>query len=485
MIRHKTLSPRVLALGLGLILAMITSIAGVPLGHADPGSTTTPSNTVVDKNKDGSITVHSLAGDTGVAANGAEVTPAPTNATIQGSVFKLTKHAGIDVSTNTGMASAKEVTLTSFSADSSFGTSGAKQCTTGSDGTCKLDQLKPGVYKLEQLSAPAGKQTAVPAIVILPLTNPQGNGFMYDIHVYPKNANAGKITKTNTTPSGTFLMEGAAMEFTIKVPIPKKVGTTLQEFTVTDKPVSGLTVDENSIKEVKAGDSTTLTKTTDYTVAKSGNDVTVTFTTTGLGKLDTATGDLLVKVNATLSNIASAPNNTVKNKAAYSFKFKDGSGGNGETGDNDNPDANLTFGYVKIKNTNGTADLTGGVFKVGKCKADNKSVDPAAVASSNATTMANVGPIGPLEGAKLCVEQTTAPTGYALNPEATAIDFTATAITGATDKTLEALVENAAANDFLQKLPLTGGPGVIAFLVGGALLLIAAVITMVRKRHKD
>ena len=50
---------------------------------------------------------------------------------------------------------------------------------------------------------------------------------------------------------------------------------------------------------------------------------------------------------------------------------------------------------------------------------------------------------------------------------------------------MEFKIENTKASDFLSKLPLTGGPGVIAFLVGGALLLIAAVATMVRKRRQD
>lgn len=484
MIKHKTLSPRMLALGAILALLVVSMLAWAPFGHADPSSTPTVPANLVDPNKDGSITVHSLVGDTGVTANGAEATPAPTNAIIQGSVFKLTKHAGIDVSTNTGMTSAKDVTLTSFSADSSFGTSGAMTGTTSTDGTYKFEGLKPGVYKLEQISAPAGKQTAAPAIVVLPLTNPQGNGFMYDIHVYPKNAALANITKENTTPAGTLLHEGSQMTFKITVPIPSHTGKTFTEFTVTDKPVSGLSVDENSIASVKLG-SMVLEKgdDKDYKVAKEGANVKVSFVGNGLTKLgSTNETQLIVEVTATVTNIANTTDKSVKNSASYTYKFSDGTGGNGETGDTNSPI--VVFGYVNIKNTNGTTDLTGGKFKVGKCKADNKSVDPTSVAFSD-VSVGKVGPIGPISGAKLCVEQTTPPTDYALNPEATSIEFTAEKINAATDKSLEALVKNVSANDFLNKLPLTGGPGVIAFLVGGAMLLIAAVVTMVRKRHKD
>lgn len=486
--KQHVLSPRILGLGVAMILVMLSLLTWAPLGHAD--NPTVPPN-LVDPNKDGSITVHSVSGEViaNAANNGTEQSGIDSNRLIKGSKFKLTKN-NMKVDSLQGMKQAKDVTPENFTADNSFP---AVTGTTDQDGKYTFSNLKPGVYMLEQISAPAGKQTAATSIIILPLTKPDGKGFLYDIHVYPKNASAAKITKENTTPAGTFLKEGSQMQFTIKVPIPKKTGQTLKEFTVTDKPISGLAVDVNSIAEVKIENGDSMTVNTDYQVSKSDKNVTVLFTKTGLGKLDSASGNLMVKVTAVVNNIAT--DMTVKNKAAYAYKFSDGSGGSGETGDNDNPDASLTFGYIKIKNINSSnEDLTGGKFKVGKCANGNKSIDSNSVISNNATTADNIGPIGPLTDAKICVEQTEAPddtsttpkSKYALNSEVTAFDFGEADAKAATSNNPKVVtITNTKASDFLQKLPLTGGPGVIAFLVGGALLLVAAITTMVRKRRHD
>ncbi|NMW45247.1 SpaH/EbpB family LPXTG-anchored major pilin [Mobiluncus curtisii] len=475
---------RIIGLGIALVLAAVFSmLIWVPQGHAD--------GTTVDMTKKGSITVHSVEGDTGVPATGAEANDL-SNQIITGSEFKLTKDS-TDVSTLAGMQAAARVTTTNFTADNNFD---AQTCRTGTDGSCKFDQLVPGVYKLEQIKAPTGKQNAAPAIVVLPLTNPAGTGFMYDIHVYPKNAIIGSIKKVNTTPADTLLKEGAEMTFKITVPIPKHNADTKKftAFTVTDEPVSGLTVAESGITSVVLG-TETLTSDTHYTVSKTGNNVKVTFVDAGLTKLSGSTErELIVNVKGTVTNIATAK--VVKNKAAYAYKLADGTnntGGKDPNGNdpgsegvetNGNDSSQTTFGYVKIKNTDGTTnELTGGKFKVGKCAANGKSVAAGQEVATDATTGNSVGPIGPL--AKLCVEQTTAPTGYALNPEATAIEFTAEKITNANDKTLEALVTNTSNNDFLGKLPLTGGPGVIALLSAGAVLMLVAVALMSRKRHQD
>lgn len=481
---------RIIGLGIALVLAAVFSmLIWVPQGHAD--------GTTVDMNKTGSITVHSVEGDTGVAATGAEANNL-TNQIINGSEFKLTKDS-TDVSTIAGMQAAAGVTTKNFTADTRFA---EQTCTTKTDstkglkGSCKFEPLAPGVYKLEQIKAPTGKQTAAPAIVVLPLTNPTGNGFMYDIHVYPKNATIGSIKKVNTTPADTLLKEGAEMTFKITVPIPKHNADTKKftAFTVTDEPISGLTVAENGITSVVLG-SETLTLGTHYTVSKTANNVKVTFVGDGLTKLSGSTeSELIVNVKGTVTNIAN--DKVVKNKAAYAYKLADGTNNTGgkdpngndpgsegvETKDDDS--SQTTFGYVKIKNTDGTTNaLTGGKFKVGKCAADGKSVAAGQEVATDATTAASVGPIGPLD--KLCVEQTTAPTGYALNPEATAVEFTAEKITNATGNTLEAPVTNTSNNDFLSKLPLTGGPGVIALLSAGAVLMLVAVALMSRKRHQD
>lgn len=480
---QKIRSLRVLALGLSLALAMIGLFTWAPLGHAAPST-----DTVVNPNKKGSITVHSIAGEpiSSVTSDGTEKTLSSAKP-LNGSIFKLTK-SNIDVSTLSGMKQAKSVTVTSgFTTDSTFA---EKTCTTTGNGACKFDQLLPGVYKLEQTTAPAGHQTAIPAIVILPLTNPQGTGFIYDIHVYPKNSELGKITKVDTTPKGTFLKEGAQMTFKITVPVPKHDGNQFESFTITDTPKKGFEVDTNLVDSMKVGD--TKLEAADYSVsmASNGKDAVITFTSSsGLSKIQSAAANTLIEVNVKgkVKNIAT--DGAVQNGASYTYKFKDGKGGGTGTTEGDKDEPNVTFGYVKIKNVDGSDALTGGAFTVGKCNAagtDIVSGDGNVVKTGATTSDDKIGPIGPLTGAKLCVKQTKAPDTYALNSSATAVDFGAEQIKNATSTNpMEITVTNTKASDFLSKLPLTGGPGVIAFLVGGALLLIAAVATMVRKRRQD
>ncbi|NMX03744.1 SpaH/EbpB family LPXTG-anchored major pilin [Mobiluncus mulieris] len=480
---QKIRSLRVLALGLSLALAMIGLFTWAPLGHADPNT-----DTVVNPNTKGSITVHALEGGTiNDKPTGAVDSSTSSAKSVDNVAFTLKKHADIDVSTLDGMKKAAAVKADTFNADSST----PLTCTSVGD-SCKFENLSPAVYLLEQTSAPKGYQKAIKSVIVLPLTNAAGNGFIYDIHVYPKNAKAGKITKENTTPKGTFLKEGSEMTFKITVPIPAKDDKNpYTEFSVTDSPVSGLELTTNSITKIQLG-AEDLTSSTHFNVTKDSNNIKVSFTSDGLSKLNGISSEtnLLVYVKGTVKGIADA--GAVKNKASYTYKRKDGSTGGGETGDDDsNPDSTLKFGFIKITNVEaGTnTNLTGAKFKIGKCSNDEKSLSKNAkdILSGEFESGTNaLGPVGMLETGKLCVEQTQAPTGYALNPEATAKSFNSAALTSVSKSApMEFKIENTKSSDFLSKLPLTGGPGVIAFLVGGALLLIAAVATMVRKRRQD
>lgn len=482
MTQHKISSTKILGLGVALILVMISFLAWMPFAHADSNST------VVDKNATGSITVHSLEGGTINDKPTGDSDSSVSSATkVNGASFKLTKQSGIDVTTIKGMQDAAKVTVDSFNPDSSFGTSGAMTGTTV-NGEYKFSGLKPGVYLLEQTSAPKGYQKAIKSIIVLPLTKPTGDGFIYDIHVYPKNAKIGKITKTNTTTKGALLKEGSEMTFQIKVPIPAKDSKNpYTEFSVTDTPVSGLELKENSVTSVSLNSQDMNGK---YTVSVvDSNAVKLTLSDSGLQELNNLTSEanLIVNVKGTVKDIANA--GTVKNKASYAFKRKDGTVGGGETGDDDNPDSSLKFGFIKIKNVQAGTDqeVNGAKFKIGKCTADGKAVETSAVLTSNVSSGNVSEAIGAMESpAKLCVQQTTPPTDYALNPEANAVQFDQATIANVTKTNpLEVKIENTKANDFLKHLPLTGGSGVIGFLAGGIVLLIVAVALMARKRHQN
>ncbi|MEG1331883.1 MAG: SpaH/EbpB family LPXTG-anchored major pilin, partial [Eubacterium sp.] len=65
-----------------------------------------------------------------------------------------------------------------------------KTVTTGEDGSVTIsgnDNLPMGVYRVEEQDNPAVAQKAAPCLVSVPLTNPVGDGWIYNVHVFPKN----------------------------------------------------------------------------------------------------------------------------------------------------------------------------------------------------------------------------------------------------------------------------------------------------------
>ncbi|WP_320074127.1 pilin N-terminal domain-containing protein [Eubacterium callanderi] len=61
---------------------------------------------------------------------------------------------------------------------------------TGADGSVTIqgnDNLPMGVYRIEEQENPAVSKMAVPFLVSVPLTNPAGDGWVYNVHVFPKN----------------------------------------------------------------------------------------------------------------------------------------------------------------------------------------------------------------------------------------------------------------------------------------------------------
>lgn len=475
-------------------VAIFATGAVALLGAAGMLSAPAASAAPIDGSTTGSITVHALTMPTGggVTGTGMEQTPSGSSP-IDGAKFKLEK-SKIDITTNDGYSSALVLTAARFGdLDSGFT---AQTGTTGNDGLFKFASLKPGVYLLTQTAAPEGKTLMAPAVVFVPMTNPTNTSeWVYDIHVYPKNGDAGKITKTDITPAGTPIAVGSTMTWQMDVPI-KDIADKYASFKVQDLPTNMKAKNVTSVViDPAATPPTALTLTTDYTVATDTpdtNQLEVNFTANGLTKINAAKGKTmrLVVTTEVLSTVNTNDGVTNAAKAIYTTT----TGGGSETtivSDPDHP-ANTAFGNLKIlnKNASGTK-LSGAKFKIYQCAGDplgtTTTGEALTVGAANEFEIATaadgvtVGPLG-ATGSKLCLVQTKAPDGYQQLAGPKTFVFDATTVNAATGKTVEVTVKNTATSSITGLLPNTGGMGIALFVVLGLVLLGGAAVYMHRQR---
>ncbi len=150
----------------------------------------------IDTTKTGSITIHKYeynekGGNTGT---GEETDVAPEGATpLQGAGFTIYKVA--DVSDLAKYYNANPESLPSvndYLTDGKIDTSKVKktetEVKTDTNGIAKFDTLELGFYVVVETTTPDKVTTpAEPFIVSVPMTTKDGDNWLYDVHVYPKN----------------------------------------------------------------------------------------------------------------------------------------------------------------------------------------------------------------------------------------------------------------------------------------------------------
>lgn len=81
---------------------------------------------------------------------------------------------------------------------------------TNEDGIALFENLEPGRYLVKETEPDEHNSREVaPFFVDIPMTNPEGNGFLYNVHVYPKNALVRGDVKLNKVAEGGGALEGA------------------------------------------------------------------------------------------------------------------------------------------------------------------------------------------------------------------------------------------------------------------------------------
>lgn len=408
---------------------------------------------------------------------------------LAGAKFTIEKISGIDLTTNTGWNSIQALDPENIPAgDLTF----IAEVTTDGDGKASIStgdnaNFTVGVYLVTE-EAPAGYQGAKPFIVTLPFTE---NGvWSYEQTVKPKNQQDEMATKTVTDAGATL---GSEISYTISAPLP---GGTITSLVVTDELPTELTMDVAQQAAVTVeSNGVALTFGDDYTVSVDGNELKVTLTEAGLGKLS---GDISVTFQATITSLPD--DDSIENHASIDINDGDLT----YTTDPNNPTetrlAQLTIN--KRDSNGGLIENDFAEFEMWRCEAEGdgykvigeklSAVTDATDASTATSTFATVNGQAVLYGTQvmdwingaqvadstLCVVETKAPEGYSLNPAPQPVSFTA-----ATDDNWAMVVdvvnltEDEAGGG---QLPSTGGQGTMALIAAGVLVAAAGGAASIR-----
>ncbi|WP_028244551.1 SpaH/EbpB family LPXTG-anchored major pilin [Pseudoclavibacter soli] len=520
-----------------LLTAAALALTGAGLATAAP--------TIPDSGATANLHITKLTTPRGGAeanANGAQqATPAGSTG-IAGVGFSVTQIPGINLGTNAGWQTAATYTLDLTNPETPVVKDGSNSAvdltgatsytgTTGAGGVLDFTDKPIGLYLVQETSTPAGVTPAVPFLVTLPITNPTDkNAWVYNVYVYPKNSTTA-ITKT--VDDSAAWKSGDTVTWTIKADVPRIPGSAAgayvkpTDYVITDtipanlKP-TGVTV--SSVKSDGTSASTTL-DSGDYTItpsdlsaAAAGDDVTVTFTATGLGKLQTlaATEGTKIQVVVTtqvtgsdLGAVSSGAAQNIENSA--SVKTTANGKDTTATTSSDPVTKWTTLSFTK-KLTDGTTTsaLSGATFTLYKTKAaadaGTTTGDDVLGVSTSADSTGTVTFAGlrasdfqnneTLTDGSLRVywlAETAAPAGAELLADtvpvvlgsdgkvynATSVNTTTNTGTKGTELTEIVDVEKNAGFT----LPLTGGTGTLVLTIGG--IAILAVVLLVARRRRS
>ncbi|HLS02356.1 MAG TPA: SpaH/EbpB family LPXTG-anchored major pilin [Beutenbergiaceae bacterium] len=283
MITKKRLRRLAAGAAVAFMAAGLTGIAG----HAEP----LPGD--INPDAEGALTVHKYDGAKG--SDGGDGTPIDDTSGFGNALreveFTLIQ-IDVDLLTSEGWQEVEGYYSNPGSAPTVSGTE--KTATTNASGEAFFTGLPVGAYLVTETNSGPNLITepAAPFIVTIPL--PHDDGWLYNVHVYPKNVvgDTPEPTKTVGDPDNEVL-PGSLVEWTITAEVPPSA-LGYDEFILEDVLSSGLEFVEWA--EISLG-SHVFVEDDDYTVSADGS--TVTFTKDGraeLSKGGTLSATLVTKV---------------------------------------------------------------------------------------------------------------------------------------------------------------------------------------------
>ncbi|MGH1522741.1 SpaH/EbpB family LPXTG-anchored major pilin [Leifsonia sp. L25] len=426
----------------------------------------------------------------GTQQNVSSLTPIP------GVVFSIAPVNGVDLTTAAGWTTAAGLTVNASGQVVNGGTTyttgtAASLTETNSSGVTTYSTSTPSVYEVTETSAPAGTELGQPFLVTLPL--PQSNNWLSNVYVYPKNTVQGAPVKT-VDDTGAYGL-GSTVNWSVAATVPnQKAGDPLTQFTIADALDSRLTPPAAANVTVSLASSTGTAislPAADYTVAVSGQTVTVTFTPAGLTLLTANPGAVVTAkiptvVNAvgtgTIQNVA---NQTIQSSTTQPITTPSNS-------------VQDTWGDVTLRKVDPNGNtLSGAQFQVFTSSANASSLTSPVSVGGATTFTSDAGGTVAINGLKAQTDgtgadltyyivETQAPAGYTVAPAfaKAAGGYAVTVAPGSANPTITVTDPQTPPI----ALPLTGSSGTAVFVVGGlALLALAAAagILVVRRRRAD
>lgn len=392
--------------------------------------------------------------------------------------------------------------------------------TTDANGEITFNDIPDGLYYVEE-TASATSTDVTGFFLNLPMTDPEGRGYLETVHVYPKNdmtdASIGKkVLDGDGNPQMSTqkdVGQDATWEITAVVPGEFANANTSSEsadyYKITDILDKSLTY-KSAV--VKLGDNE-LTAVTDYTLTTTTNTdgtttVNISFTKTQLANLVSAlagtNATITVELTTTINTnaydgmLAATGNYVIQNQASYDWKVS-GDEGTGKTPDPDPEDPTdptvpsvVVTGLLIYKTDENDEALPGAKFVVAN---GNDKDDTTYLASAEKTTDAKGYAYWSLEEVKAIALAANTSTGYgtyyALEtaaPEGYKLisGYTAFEVLASGDMSAVITLTNFPLNGF--ELPLTGGTGTLLFTLGGLLVIGAAcalIIVSKKKKAKE
>jgi len=399
----------------------------------------------------------------------------------------------------------------------------------------KESTLDQGYYLLEESTVPDGYRADAPTIISLPLTNAEGNGYVYDIHVYPKNVSDIPITKILDDTSKTYKV-GDPVSFTIDAAFQNKEtdpnnvdtiddlksGSNYGTMRITDELVSSLAYTSSTVHYLTdTNKKIALTEDTHYTLTVTGNKYVWQLTNTGIDYIIDNAGTngkgvtLEVNVKATVQVSNEAVTNT-----ASSYVQK--AGVTDEPEEPTTPEVKVPTGQVVVSKTisDGVTALAGAKFALAAnaeatsfLLTDGTTADgitslaklleeiarreaDTALANIVTATTTNTGyaifaglDYNTTDGSIYRLVEVKAPDGYQLKEAAIVANLASGTVAGET-ATITVLVKNYRTDEIDPdnpkfSLPLTGGSGTLLFTIIGILIMAATVIVYIRSKKRS